>query len=99
MAKVSIITDAAGVVVDISSNKANLSRGFTFPGYKEYADIEPPGDIRIGDYFDGENVTPNIEERAAQAEKAANEAKIQRHMRDLAIKELKKEGQLPPDYE
>lgn len=57
-----IMVDSLNVVTDKASVEGNLSRGYTFPGYKTY-EIDKI-DIRIGDTYDGKNVTINTKLRA-----------------------------------
>lgn len=101
MNKLHVITDSAGVVVDIASEHANLSRGYTFPGFKEYTDLDPAlfGGLQIGDSFNGVTVTVNAAARQARLDAAANEAKVQARMRALAIADLKSKSEIPADYQ
>jgi len=57
-----VICNVNDEVVDIASEKENLSRGYAFPGFKEYHDL-PDMEIAIGDTFDGVTVTPNRKAR------------------------------------
>jgi len=95
----SIITDDADVVVDIASRKENLSRGKEVTNFRQYNDIDDLYDIRIGDSFDGEKLTRDMDVRQAEAERAANESKVQTEMRRAAVQSLKDKAELPPDYE
>lgn len=60
-----IIVDANNIVQDIATEKANLSRGYNYPGYKLYENVTV-GDIQVGDTFDGKAVTANSPERNKQ---------------------------------
>lgn len=60
-----IICDKDDVVVDIASRRENLSRGYTFPGYKEYLDLEL-SDVDIGDTYKDGVVTKNVKARKEQ---------------------------------
>jgi len=80
-----VICDRNDVVVDIASEKENLSRGYQCPGYKEYLDL-PDMDINIGDTFDGETVTPNLKVRDALRKRALQEQIIDVSLRlDKAV--------------
>lgn len=91
-----VICDQNDVVQDISSRQENLSRGFGFPGYMIYKDID--ADVRILDTFDGVTLTPNTAERQKAIDKAANEKKIADKIRADAIADLISTGDLPEDY-
>jgi hypothetical protein len=92
-----VICDQNDIVQDIATEEANLSRGYTFPGYKLWIDADV-GDIRIGDSFDGQVLTKNQTLRDEQLQKQQNEKLIQNKIRQTAIDALKATGDLPPDY-
>jgi hypothetical protein len=80
-----IITDAFDVVQDLATEKANLSRGYNYPGYKLYENVEL-GDIRPGDTFDGVKVTHNNAAREEARRRALKRHLIQLHSdRDKAV--------------
>ena len=98
MARTNIITDQNDVIVDMATEKENLSRGYTFPGYIDYLDVEAD-DLQLGDsYADGIHIK-NPEIRAAQKLAAEIEAKISAQIRKTAINTLKAGGELPADFE
>lgn len=92
-----IICDSNNVVQDIASEQPNLSRGYTFSGYKLFGNVDV-GDIRIGDNYDGKSLTPNQVVRAAEMQKQQNELLINQKTRELAVIALQAEGKLPGDY-
>jgi hypothetical protein len=75
-----VICNIDNEVVDIATRKENLSRGYQYPGYKEYLDV-PDMDINIGDTFDGQDITPNPQVRA-EVRKAA----LQDQLIELALR-------------
>lgn len=91
-----IIVDSNNVIQDISTEKANLSRGYGYPGYKLY-EIENC-DVIVGDFFADGKVVKNEQIRAEIEQVRQNESKIENKQRQIAIAALKAEGQLPPDY-
>lgn len=97
MARLSIITDSAGKVVDFATNVKNLSRGYAFLDFRKYVNVEVL-DVRIDDVFDGEILTPNNTERQKIIDEIANEKKIQERQRKIAIDSLKSSGELPEDF-
>ena len=58
-----IITDENQTAQDIASEKANLSRGYTYPNYTVY-EIPGVADVTVGDKYDGIKVTINEKLRA-----------------------------------
>lgn len=93
-----LITDKNGIIVDIASEKENLSRGYTFTDYKMFLDV-PDSDYQIGDQFVNDIHIPDADIRAAQKTAAQNEQKIQAKIRQTAIDALKSSGDLPVDFE
>jgi hypothetical protein len=92
-----VICDQNDIVQDVATEKANLSRGYTFPDYRLYETIQGC-DIRIGDTFKDGILTANQQLRDQAQQAAVNEAKIQRQVRAKAIAELKASGDLPGDF-
>lgn len=93
-----VITDKNDIVADITTEKANLSRGYTFDGYKEHDNVEA-AEIMIGDQFKDGVLIKNVQTRIDLLERAADSEKIQAEIKRAAIERLKAAGQLPPDYE
>ena len=60
-----IICDENDVIQDISSNEANLSRGYDFPNYKKY-EIDSSLNPKVQDTYDGIDLTQNAEVRKAR---------------------------------
>lgn len=92
-----VICDENDVVQDIATEKANLSRGYSYPGYKIYPNIGNT-DIRIGDTYKDGVLTKNQQERDKSNLRQQNEQKIAAKARAIAIAECIKDGDLPPDY-
>ena len=92
-----IICDKNNIIQDISTEIANLSRGYTFADYKFYQDLEIE-DMRIGDTFDGANHIKNNQIRIDEQTEQANEQKIQDKIRADAVNALIAAGQLPAEY-
>lgn len=91
------ICDQNDVVQDIASEQANLSRGYSFPGYKLYPDVDI-ADIQIGDTFKDGVLTKNQAVRDEAIQHFQNEKKVSDRMRANTIAELITEGKLPADY-
>jgi hypothetical protein len=92
-----VICDSNGVVQDIASEQANLSRGLTFDNYVLYSNVTI-SDIRIGDTFDGTTLTPNATTRAANATQITQEGIIQQHIRQLGIAAAIADSSLPTEF-
>ena len=92
-----IICDANDVVQDIATEAANLSRGKTFPGHKQYSVFDVV-DIRIGDTFKDGVLTKNQTLRQERIQQQGQEQKIQAMQRKLAVRQLKIDGDLPEDF-
>lgn len=91
-----VICDKNGVVQDIASEKANLSRGYTFADHKIWADVV--GDIRIGDTIENGVLINNQQIRDDAFEQQQVERLVVQKTRQLAIDALVLEGKLPPDF-
>lgn len=92
-----LICDQNDVVQDVASEKANLSRGYGFPDYKLYENVEV-GNAFVGDTYKDGVLTPDANRVLLQAEKQTQERKIAAKARAVAIAECIKDGDLPPDY-
>jgi len=92
-----VICDGVDVVQDIATEKANLSRGYNYPGCKLYLDVNVE-DIRLGDVFKDNVLTKNQSLRQEQILRQEQEGKIGKMQRKLAIKQLKIDGELPSDF-
>jgi len=92
-----VICDGVDVVQDIATEKANLSRGYNYPGYKLYEDVAVQ-DMLIGDTFKDGVLTKNQTLRQGQILRQEQEGKIGKMQRKLAIKQLKVDGELPSDF-
>jgi len=91
-----VICDKNGVVQDIASEKANLSRGYTFPDPKFWADVQ--GDARIGDTIENGVLIKNQQVRDEMFEQQQVERLIFQKTRQIAIDALVLEGKLPGDF-
>ena len=92
-----VICDQIDRVQDIATEKANLSRGYNYPGYKLWPDAKA-GDIQIGDTFKDGVFTKNQAKRNERLQHQQNEQKVQDKIRAMAIGQLIKEGALPAEY-
>lgn len=92
-----VICDDKNVIQDIATEKNNLSRGYEYPGFKLYENVNI-GNGMVGDtYVDGQLYIDIdiLNDRQIQQERRLM---IDDEIRRIAIDKLKSEGKLPPDY-
>ena len=92
-----LICDKNDVVVDMASERANLSCGYAFDGYKQHDDVKPIGIMLDDTYRDG-ILTQNPQTRLDMLQKISDHEKIQSKIRAIAIEALKASGELPADF-
>ncbi len=92
-----VICDNLDVVQDVATEKANLSRGYTYPGFKLNEDVAVV-DMQIGDTFKDGVLTKNQQKRDEQLQRQQNEQKITAKIRQDAIAALIAAGDLPAGY-
>ena len=92
-----IICDSNGMVKDIATEQANLSRGYGFENYVLYENVVV-NDIHIGDTFDGSTVTHNQTLGTAASQLQSYESIIQHKIRELAIAAAIADEELPSNY-
>jgi hypothetical protein len=93
------ICDAAGIVQDISSQEANLSRGLPYlkAGGRQYRDVPAGLDLRCGDLLARDKAgkythVPDAKAREAEAAQGAAMAAVEARAFLLAAESLEAEG-------
>ena len=92
-----IICDKDDVIQDISTEEANLSRGYAFDGHKKHK-IEDVLDVAIRDRYDGEKLIENEVVRAERKEEAETRVKINiekdKILEEQAVANLEARGEI-----